>query len=784
MHRNEYTVNKKIMPLIPLRGISVFPQMVIHFDVGREKSINALEKAMMDDSEVLLVAQIDAKIDDPEEDEYYHLGTVSKIKQMLKLPNGSIRVLVEGINRGRVSNITDESEYIEAEIEEIVYNDEIETDSEMEALMRMLVDDFDEYLSYNNKIGTDALLVVNDVYNPDRLSDLISSYINLKVEDYQQILEALDLIERMEIIHVFLQQEIELLKIEDKISQRVKKQMSKVQKEYYLKEQIRAIQKELGDESDSTNDVEKYREKIEELDLSEDVYNKAIEELNRLEKMHPQSADTGVIRNYLDWIIELPWNILTEDNLDIKSSRVILDEDHYGLKDVKERILEFIAVRELTQNAKGPILCLVGPPGVGKTSIAKSIARALNKKYIRMSLGGVRDEAEIRGHRKTYVGAMPGRIISSLKKAGSENPLFLLDEIDKLSGDFRGDPASALLEVLDPEQNKTFTDHFLEVPFDLSKVFFITTANNLGAIPGPLRDRMEVIEINSYTQEEKFEIAKRYLLPKQLKENGLKEENIQISDSTIRDIIKYYTRESGVRNLEREIGTICRKVAMRIVEEKVEKVRITGKNLDKYLGIKKFTSTNESRNEIGVATGLAWTVVGGETLSVEVNTMPGNGKIQLTGKLGEVMKESAMAGISYIRANTEKLGVSNDFHEKLDIHIHIPEGAIPKDGPSAGITMTTATISALTERKIDDSVAMTGEITLRGRVLPVGGIKEKVLAANRTGIKKIILPKENEKDLQEIPNNVKSNIEFTLVENIEEVIEKVLLKRDEKDENK
>lgn len=783
MYSKSYIVENKTMPLIPLRGISVFPHMVIHFDVGREKSINALEKAMLEDSEILLVAQVDAKTDDPQEDEYYHLGTVSKVKQMLKLPSGSIRVLVEGLNRGKAIEITEEKEYIESNVEEYIYNEDIEADTEMEALMRMIIDDFEMYLSFNNKMAPDALLTITDVNEPDKLSDLISSYINLKTEEYQQLLEALDLTKRLEVLHILLQQEIELLKIEDKISQRVKKQMNEVQKEYYLKEQIRAIQKELGDDSDPLSDIEKYKEKLEELNLSEEVYDKAMEELNRLSKMHPQSAETGVIRTYLDWLIDLPWNIETEDNSDIKLSREVLDEDHYGLQDVKERILEFIAVKELTENAKGPILCLVGPPGVGKTSIARSVARALDKKFVRMSLGGVRDEAEIRGHRKTYVGAMPGRIISSMKKAGSTNPLFLLDEIDKLSGDFRGDPASALLEVLDPEQNNTFTDHFLEVPFDLSKVFFLTTANNLGTIPGPLRDRMEVIEINSYTQEEKFEIATRYLLPKQLKENGLTEENLQISDTCIEDIIKYYTREAGVRNLEREIGTICRKSAKRIVEEKINKVRITVSNLDKYLGIRKFSSQEGSRNEVGVATGLAWTVVGGETLSVEVNTMPGKGKVQLTGKLGEVMKESAMAGISYIRSNTKELGIDEDFYEKLDIHVHIPEGAIPKDGPSAGITMAIAIISALTGRKVDDSVAMTGEITLRGRVLPVGGIKEKVLAANRIGIKKIILPKDNKKDLQELPSYVKSNIEFTLVDNAEEVIEKVLLKKDEKDEN-
>ena len=778
MYERLYVEKQSTMPLIPLRGISIFPQMVIHFDVGREKSIKALETAMLEDSKVILCTQKDIAEEEPDFDDYYHIGTVAKVKQMLKLPSGSIRVLVEGINRARVVDIL-EDEYIEADIEEFLYEDDIDLDKEMEALIRIVIDDFEEYLSFNSKMAPDALNTIGEVKNPDKLSDLIASYITLKTEEYQELLEALNLTERLEKLHLYLQQEIELLSIEDKINKRVKKQMNQIQKEYYLKEQMRAIQKELGDEQDSSSDVDRYTEKVEKLDLPEEVYEKTMEEIKRLSKMHPQSAETGVIRTYLDWIIDLPWNISTDDKIDIKNSREILDEDHYGLKEVKERILEFIAVRELTKNAKGPILCLVGPPGVGKTSIARSVAKSLDKNFVRMSLGGVRDEAEIRGHRKTYVGAMPGRIISSIKKAGSNNPLFLLDEIDKLSGDFRGDPASALLEVLDPEQNDTFTDHFLEVPFNLSDIFFLTTANSLSTIPGPLLDRMEVIDISSYTQEEKFEIAKRYLLPKQLKENGLGEDRLQISDSCIRDIIKYYTREAGVRNLEREIGTICRKVAKRIVEEDVKTVRVTVSNLDKYLGIKKYISQENSRNEIGVATGLAWTSVGGETLSIEVNIMEGKGKIQLTGKLGDVMKESAMAAISYTRANADKLGIEGNFHETKDIHIHVPEGAIPKDGPSAGITMATACISALTGRKVDDSIAMTVEITLRGRVLPVGGIKEKVLAANRIGIEKIILPIDNKKDLEELPSYVKNKIEFTFVEDVSEVIEKALLKKDE-----
>lgn len=651
----------------------------------------------------------------------------------------------------------------------------------------MLIDDFEEYIAFSNKIGSDALMKISDVEDADILSNLVSSYISLKSEEYQDILEAIEIEERLELIHMYIQQEIELLKIEEKISRRVKKQMNEVQKEYYLKEQLRAIQKELGDDGGIQSDLEDYRNRLDSMDLPEEVREKAYKELDRLEKMMPQSAETQVLRTYLDWITELPWDKATVDRVDISNARKVLDEDHYGLKDVKERILEFIAVRELTKDmdsAKGSILCLVGPPGVGKTSIAKSVARALEKNFVRMSLGGVRDEAEIRGHRKTYVGAMPGRIISSLKKADSNNPVFLLDEIDKMASDFRGDPASALLEVLDPEQNDSFTDHFLELPFDLSQVFFLTTANSLSTIPGPLLDRMEVIEISSYTQEEKFKIAKRYLLPKRLKENGLTEENLQISDNVIEMIIRNYTREAGVRNLEREIGKVCRKAAKRIVEEDIDVVRVNKGNLDKYLGVERFPDSDQLKNEVGVATGLAWTQVGGEILSIEVNTMKGKGKVQLTGKLGDVMKESALAGISYIRAHAKELGIDEDFHEKLDIHIHVPEGAIPKDGPSAGVTMTTACVSALSGKKVIDGLAMTGEITLRGNVLPVGGIKEKVLAANRMGIKKLVLPKANKKDLVEIPENIRRGLDISLVNHISEVLDQAIIEGEEKDENK
>jgi ATP-dependent Lon protease len=781
MYKDSYVVQKKTIPLIPLRGISVFPHMVIHFDVGREKSINALEKSMVDDSLVLLCTQKDAKVEEPTTEDFYHIGTVAKIKQMLKLPGGSIRVLIEGLNRGRIVQIINEEDYFEAEVEELIFeSQETIVDKEIEAAMRLVISDFEEYLALSNRISPDILLTVTDIEDPGRLADVIASYIHFKIEDHQKILETFNLYERLEVLHKTLQEEIELLRIEEKINQRVKKQITKVQKEYYLKEQMKAIQKELGEENEFLEEIEEYKTKINKIKMPKEVKEKALKEVDRLNKMSSYSAETTVIRTYLDWIVELPWDKETKDKVDIKKARDILNEDHYGLVDVKERILEFIAIRKLATNIKGPILCLVGPPGVGKTSIAKSIAKSLNRKFIRMSLGGVRDEAEIRGHRKTYVGAMPGRIISSIKKSGSKNPVFLFDEIDKLNGDFRGDPASALLEVLDPEQNNTFTDHFLEVPFDLSKVLFVTTANTVASIPGPLLDRMEIIRISGYTEEEKLKIATNHLLPKQLKEHGLNEKNLKISESAIRSIINNYTREAGVRNLERNIANICRKAAKKIVETNIKVVRVNKGNLHKYLGIEKYRfDIGERENQVGVATGLAWTAFGGETLSIEVNSMKGTGKIQLTGQLGDVMKESAMAGISYIRANSDSLGVDSNFYKEMDIHIHVPEGAIPKDGPSAGITMATACISALTNIPVTKDIAMTGEITLRGRVLPVGGIKEKVLAANRIGIKKILIPFENKKDLEEIPDKIKKKIDFVPVKNMEQVLKHALLKEDD-----
>lgn len=782
---NQYKIENKTLPLIPLRGISIFPHMVVHFDVGREKSISALEKAMLDEATILLCTQKDPKVNEPTIEDFYHVGTVAKVKQMLKLPGGSIRVLVEGINRGKVAKIVQEEPYFVVDVEELSYEeDEIEKDMNLEAAMRLVINDFEEYLSFNDRVSSDVLITITDIDDPGRLADVIASYIYLKIEDNQRILESFDFYERLELLHIILQEEIEVLKIEDKINQRVKKQINKVQKEYYLKEQIKAIQKELGQDDDTMAEVEEYEEKINKIKMPKEVKEKAMKEVERLLKLSPHSPETGVIRTYLDWMIDLPWDKETKDKIDIKKSRDILNEDHYGLKDVKERILEFIAIRKLTNSMKGPIICLVGPPGVGKTSIAKSIAKSLNRKFVRMSLGGVRDEAEIRGHRRTYIGSMPGSIINSMKKAGSKNPVFLFDEIDKLSSDYRGDPSSALLEVLDPEQNTTFTDHYLDVPFDLSKVLFITTANTTATIPAPLLDRMEVIKISGYTEEEKLQIAMNHLLPKQLKEHGLKGNTLIVSESAIRGIINNYTREAGVRNLERNIANICRKAAKKIVEKNLKTVRINSGNLSNYLGIEKYRyETLEEENQIGVANGLAWTTVGGETLSVEVNTMKGTGKTQLTGKLGEVMKESAMAGISYIRANSDILGIESDFYKEMDIHIHVPEGAIPKDGPSAGITIATAVISALSNTPISREVAMTGEITLRGRVLPVGGIKEKVLAANRMGIKKVLLPIENEKDLEEIPDKIRKKMTFVLVKSMDEVLEHALIKGTNKDEN-
>jgi len=774
---DEQKIRKKQLPLLALRGLAVFPYMVLHFDVGREKSIAALEKAMVDDQEIFLVAQKDMKVEDPEIDDIYSVGTVSKIKQLLKLPGDSIRVLVEGLNRGRIIEYTKTEPYYEVVIEEVVDEKDETTALEQEAMIRMMLKEFEEYVRLSNKVSPDTLVSVNAVEDAGQLADIIAANVLVKVDDKQEILEAFDPIKRLEKLYNIINREIQVLEIEKKISSRVRKQIDKVQREYYLREQLKAIKQELGENEEITEEIEEYERKIEKAGLPDEAYEKAMKELDRLYKMPPTAPEGAIIRTYLDWILDLPWNIETEDSLDLKKAAKILDEDHYGLEKVKERIIEYLAVHKLTQHMKGPILCFVGPPGVGKTSIARSIARALNRNFVRMSLGGVRDEAEIRGHRRTYVGAMPGRIISSMKQARSKNPVFLFDEIDKMSHDFRGDPASALLEVLDPEQNFAFRDHYLEIPFDLSKVMFLTTANTLDTIPQPLLDRMEVIRIAGYTEEEKTQIAVRYLIPKQLEEHGLKRGNVIIPENTVHDIINYYTREAGVRNLERQIAAICRKGARKILETGKNRVKITSKNLKEYLGIPKFRYDKaEQQDEVGLVTGLAWTAVGGVTLSIEVTPMPGKGQLVLTGQLGDVMKESASAGLSYIRSRSKELGIDPNFYENTDIHIHIPEGATPKDGPSAGITMVTAIVSALTGIPVRKEVAMTGEVTLRGRVLPIGGLKEKVLAAHRAGITTVIIPAENEKDLDEIPENVKKKVKIVTVDHMDKVLEYALVR--------
>ncbi len=772
----------KKLPLLPLRGLNIFPYMVLHFDVGREKSVRALEEAMINDQLIFLVTQKDARTDLPASEDFYEVGTISKIKQLLKLPGDTIRVLVEGISRAEIKEIISEENFFLVSVEE---KEEIlgAKHLEIEALKRSVLEVFDEYIKANPKVAPETLITISDMDDISRFADVVASNLTIKIAEKQEILSLFGVKERMEKIYEILTRELEILEIERKINSRVRKQIDKSQKEYYLREQLKAIQRELGEKEGHAEDIEQYEEKLSKLTVPDEVKKKVEKELDRLSKMSQGSPEVGVTRTYLDWIFDLPWNTLTEDNLDIKNARKILDEDHYGLKKVKERVLEYMAIRQLSNNMKGPILCLIGPPGVGKTSIAKSIARAMGRKFVRMSLGGVRDEAEIRGHRRTYIGAIPGRIIYSIKQAGSRNPLFLFDEIDKLASDFRGDPASALLEVLDAEQNKEFRDHYLELPFDLSRVMFLTTANSTDTIPAALLDRMEVIPVSGYTEEEKLHIAVDYLVPKQIKEHSLDEENVIISEAAVREVINNYTREAGVRNLERELANIIRKCATQIVENNKKRVRVSPASLKKYLGIPKYKYEHiNQKNEIGVVTGLAWTAVGGDTLFIEVSVMPGTGKLELTGHLGDVMKESARAGLSYIRSRSEEFGIDKEFTKNMDIHIHVPEGATPKDGPSAGITMTTALISALLKIPVYREVAMTGEVTLRGRVLPIGGLKEKVLAAKRAGIKKVILPLENEKDIEEIPDVVKKNMEFVLVSGMDEVLAHSLAK-DEDNEN-
>jgi ATP-dependent Lon protease len=749
--------------------------MVIHLDVGREKSVRAIEEAMLQDRYIFLATQKEAQTDDPGVDDIYQVGTVAEVKQLLKLPGGTIRVLVEGVARARISRYQAEEPFFLVEVDQFV--ERFEKSPQLEALMRNLVHQFEQYVKLSKRIPPETVVSVVNIDDPGRLSDIVVSHLPLRIEDKQRVLESVDITERLETLCTILSKELEILELERRINVRVRKQMEKTQKEYYLREQMKAIQRELGEKDERIAEGEEYREKIAEAKLPKEVEEKALKEVERLEKMPPMAAEAAVVRNYLDWLLALPWTKTTRDRLDIGMAQKILDEDHYGLHKVKERIIEYLAIRKLAKKMKGPILCFVGPPGVGKTSLGKSIARALERKFVRISLGGVRDEAEIRGHRRTYVGALPGRIIQGMRNAGTKNPVFLLDEVDKMSMDFRGDPSAALLEVLDPEQNNAFSDHYIEVPFDLSNVMFITTANLTHNIPRPLMDRMEVIYISGYTEEEKLQIALRHLLPKQLKEHGLSPHNMAISENAIRRLIREYTRESGVRNLERQIASLCRKTAKEIVadNDKQKRIRVTVKNIEHFLGIPAFRyGTAEKSDQVGVATGLTWTEVGGDTLSIEVTVYKGKGGLTLTGKLGDVMRESAQAGYSYVRSRAAALGIDEQFYEKVDIHIHIPEGAIPKDGPSAGITMATALASALTGRKVRHDVAMTGEITLRGRVLPVGGLKEKILAAHRAGIRTVIIPMENKKDLEDIPQNVKAKLEFVLVEHMDEVLETAL----------
>lgn len=761
-------------PLLPLRGLLVYPSMVLHLDVGRDKSVRALEKAMVDDNLILLCSQSEVNIEEPTQEDIFRIGTVAKVRQMLKLPNGTIRVLVEGMERAEIVEYLDNEEYYEVLARE--RPEEESDDPEVDALMRTVLTQFEHYINLSKKVTPETLAAVSDIEEPGRLADVITSHLSLKIKDKQEILETIEVRMRLEKLLDILNNEREVLELERKISQRVKKQMEKTQKEYYLREQMKAIQKELGEKEGRAGEVEELRAQLEEKNLPEKVREKTVKEIDRLEKMPASSAEGGVIRNYVDWLLSLPWNNKTEDDLDLAKAEQVLDEDHYGLEKPKERVLEYLAVQKLVKKLKGPILCLVGPPGVGKTSLARSIARSLGREFVRISLGGVRDEAEIRGHRRTYVGAMPGRIIQGMKTAGTLNPVFLLDEIDKMASDFRGDPSSALLEVLDPEQNNTFSDHFVEVPFDLSNVMFVTTANAVHNIPRPLLDRMEMLYIPGYTELEKLQIGNRYLLPKQKREHGLEPDQLQIGEEALLRTIREYTRESGVRNLEQQIAALCRKAARKIVSEDQNSLAIGPEEVKDYLGVPKFRhGVAELEDQIGTVTGLAWTEVGGETLVIEVTVVPGSGKLILTGKLGDVMKESAQAAFSYTRSKATELGIDSDFHEKNDIHIHIPEGAIPKDGPSAGITIATALISALTGRHVSKDIAMTGEITLRGRVLPIGGLKEKSLAAHRAGYKKILLPKDNERDLRDIPDSVKEDVVFVPVAHMDQVLEHALV---------
>ncbi len=767
--------NKNRYSMIALRGMVVFPHMVLHFDVGRDKSIISLEKALAEKQKIFLVAQKDINVQDPERGDVYDIGTVCEIKQVLKMPGDSIRVLVEGIKRGVILEYIDDEDGLHVVVEELK-TDNYEEDIEVKAYKRAVIDSFEKYARKSPKISVDAVTSVKEIKSADKLADLIASYVLFKTDDKQSILECITPTDRLKRLFSILSDEIEIIDVENDIQRTVKKQIEKSQKEYYLREQVKVIQKELGEENGVLQEAKELREKLDQKDLSDEAKQKCDRELKKLEKMSQNSPEVNVSINYLDAIASLPWGILTEDNMNLDNVQTVLDEDHYGLTHVKERIIEYISVLKMKDEMRGPILCFIGPPGVGKTSIAKSIARAIGREFVRMSLGGVRDEAEIRGHRKTYIGAIPGRIMNSMKQAGTDNPVLLFDEIDKMSSDFRGDPASAMLEVLDPEINSTFRDHYISMAYDLSKVMFLTTANSLETIPRPLLDRMEIIHVSSYTYNEKIEIAKRHLVTKQAKVHGLDESKISFEDDALNDMVNLYTRESGVRSLERAIASICRKVASEIVKTGAKKIVVTKEKVREYLKAPKFSfDFVDDTDRIGVVNGLAWTSVGGETLKIEVTSFKGKGNLKLTGMMGDVMKESAETGLSLIRSKAEQVGVDVDFHEKLDLHIHIPEGAIPKDGPSAGITMVVAMTSVLSSRKVRKDIAMTGEVTLTGRVLKIGGLKEKSLAALRAGINKIIIPKQNIMDVEDFPQEIKDSIEFFPVSQIDEVLELALI---------
>jgi len=769
-------VNEKVLPLLPLRDVVIYPYMLAPLFVGREKSIKALEEAAKGSKEIFLSAQKDAKVNEPGNEDMYKIGTIGTIVQMLRLPDGTVKVLVEGKKRASIAGFVTHKDMFVVKVSEI---EEPPGESvEVEALMRSATKLFEDYVKLNTKIPSETLVTFMSIEEPGKLGDTVASHLNMKLSDKQEILEVIHPLERLEKLCEKMQSELEILQMEKRIGKRVKKQMEKAQREYYLNEQMKAIQKELGTSDDLKSEIDEFEEKLKEKALPEDVEQRVKREIGKLRMMSSMSAEATVVRNYIDWLLDLPWiEEKTDDRLDLKEAATILDEDHYGLEKPKERILEYLAVRVLTEKLKGPILCFVGPPGVGKTSLAKSIARAMGRKFVRTSLGGVRDEAEIRGHRRTYIGALPGKIIQGMKKAGTVNPVFLLDEIDKLGMDFRGDPASALLEALDPEQNSSFNDHYIEADYDLSKVMFIMTANVLHTIPWALQDRMEIIRLPGYTEQEKLEIAKKFLIGKQQENHGLTDHKVSIKNEALQQIIRRYTKESGVRNLEREIAALCRKVAREIVEKKKTKgVNITAKSVNKYLGTPKYEYGEiEQTDQVGAATGLAWTELGGELLTIEVSIVPGKGNFTVTGKLGEVMQESARAAMSYVRSRAQRLGLERLFYQNVDIHIHVPEGATPKDGPSAGIAIASAIVSAITRKPINREIAMTGEITLRGRVLTIGGLKEKILAAHRGMVKEVLIPAENKKDIEDIPENVRKEVKVTTVEHMDEVVEKVIL---------